>query len=1399
MEQFKSISYSFNTRTKRYTFVTKHVKAIKKALIAILGKSGTGYLMVKEKSNSFDIYEFFLLELYYCFKLIEDEEHMLGVDIGGVLLMDFLEFLETQTWLANRFKKHKKFNLNLIKRTMKYMPLKHQLDSFKKYEEIKDNAGLNGMLMDAGVGSGKFQPLDALIKIPNGWKKMGDIKVGDVVIGRDGQPTNVTQIHPNGVKKMYNVEFADGRSTKVGLEHLWTVIYSSEDTNGKFLLKRKVMNTAAIIEYLENKKKTKYPTSQYHIDLVTPEDFGEVDLPVDPYVLGVLLGDGHMKSLKISNVSDHILNMVAERLPSNIMIKRTDGKSLSIKYKDLKDKSYNLKYELSKLGLINTHAWEKFIPPEYFIGSVEQRYELLKGLMDTDGEAGKNGGLSYSTSSEQLAKDMQLLIRGLGNICSISTRYTYYTYKGEKKRGRLSYRLNMRMKEPTRCITLPKRLERVKKVNQYSKNLRLRIDKITEVEEAEAQCITIDNADSLYVTNDYIVTHNCTTEDTPVKTKYGWKKMGDIKLGDKVIGQDGKETKVVGVYPQGVRRIFRVTFEDGRFADVDLEHQWSIINKSKKSRRKTMVTKDMITLMSDNNELHIDLIKPSNFAPLELPIEPYLIGLILGGLNLSNLSISSKNKPVLNLLDKSLPAGYTLYNYKQNKDTHFIKPKDISNPSSISIYHELFKMDIFNKTNTDRYIPSMYLEGSLEQREDILKGLLDINSSIDKNGSISFKTTSNKLANSISLLVRSLGGICYLSKSKSSDKHDTVYTLNLKLKYPHKYFSLKSKLNKLKEPSFYNNLSTLKITKIYEIASAKAQCISVDNKNKLYVIKDYIVTHNTYISLALMELLEYDTVIILAPKNTLEEVWLKSVTETLFKHKQTAIIMTGNNPVYNNEKFIITNYEYVDKLMNNKKLNRRLKRLKPSLIIDEQHNFSEMKTKRTNLLFDFVNYYKFTDILLLTGTPVKMKLGDLKPMLKILDPKYPKIADVFDYFYKGLNSTKIDLLQYRFNLYRERIENKDPSMPEIELDEYRIPLKNGDYYTLENINKRMTEYKLTRLKELHNKMDFYQDEFSIILEDLNKNLNKEERDNLKRYKVLVKLIRKKSDANKLYEVYDAVNEATYIEKNLINKKLDSISKVKFKDLKSIVKYPKLKVLGEALGKILLGSRIQCYKELALNLDYKNLMKLTFKKTLIFSNYVSVCENAKNVCKLQGYNPIPVYGTYINDLTKNVKLFNDLETDVNPIIATYKSLSTGVPLTSANVVILLDTPLRSYILEQAIARSFRIGNYHKVLVFFIRLDTGPNYNITERDLYIVNQSTNNVEMITGNTTQYDVPIQELPSLEEEIDEGDLKEEDLPPVLKDEIEEEVTNSASFIDKTTVLNLEFIKSFIKKIKIV
>ena len=566
-------------------------------------------------------------------------------------------------------------------------------------------------------------------------------------------------------------------------------------------------------------------------------------------------------------------------------------------------------------------------------------------------------------------------------------------------------------------------------------------------------------------------------------------------------------------------------------------------------------------------------------------------------------------------------------------------------------------------------------------------------------------------------------------------------------------------------------------------------------------------TGKTYVSLALGELLGYDTVIILAPKNTLYDVWVDSVGESLFKRKQSYVVLTSSSKdVFSNEKYIITNYEHLSKILKDKKLSRKLKKLKPMLIVDENHNLNEITSNRTNYLLEFVNYIDFKDILLLTGTPIKMSVKELKPMLSILDDKFIKIKDKFDSFYSNIgNYTKVDLIRYRFNLYKERVNASLDKLGKITVEEYKVAIKNGDEFTLENIDKRMEAYKHKRLLELYDIMDEAKLEFDVYLERVKEDILKDTLkypDGIKilnRYKTLVKTIRKSADKGKLFEIYDLVNEASNIEKRYILPNLKGLDKTRFKELKSIVKYPKLKVLGEALGKILLGSRIRCYKELAESIDYKNLFKLTNKKAIVFSNYIDVCKTVIESVKEIGYNPIGIFGDNIDELEHSVKIFNDLKSDINPIVGTYKAMSTGIRLTSANVIILVDTPLRDYILQQALARAHRIGNTEDVLVFLIKLDTGDEFNITDRDLFIVNTSAFNVEMITGNKAVYDIPKQRLASCVDDEDEEDDVKEDINDEIVNEVEDVIEEELTTFVNNNFIGYNFIRSFLRKIKII
>lgn len=358
-------------------------------------------------------------------------------------------------------------------------------------------------------GSGKAQPLNVKVKVPQGWSRMGDLKIGSEVIAKDGTTTKVTEISPQGIKPVFKITFADGRSTRATGDHLWK-IYCAR----KYPIAPEVVTTDEIILRLAGKRME----SLIWIDLPDAEDSPHIDLPVDPYVMGVILGDGSLSSsITVTHPDEQIRLEVNNRLKDNVSaipysvsdpnkcmmygITNNDGIRKGPK------SNYVLNY-IRSVGLKGCRSHEKFIPPEYLNASREQRLELLQGLMDTDGYIGPQGTSSYCTTSEKLAKDVIYLVRSLGGLAKISFKHPFYRHEGERKEGKKAYNVNIRYKKPSELFKLAKKKARANDSNQYAKTLRLRVVSIEAVKPEACQCIAIDHPEKLYVTDDFIVTHN---------------------------------------------------------------------------------------------------------------------------------------------------------------------------------------------------------------------------------------------------------------------------------------------------------------------------------------------------------------------------------------------------------------------------------------------------------------------------------------------------------------------------------------------------------------------------------------------------------------------------------------------------------------------------------------------------------------------------------------------------------------------------------------------------------------------------------------------------------------------------------------------------------------------------
>jgi len=363
----------------------------------------------------------------------------------------------------------------------------------------------NGIIR-ACTGSGKAQPFDAKILTPNGWKTMGEIAPGMQVIGSDGKPKNVLNTFPQGKKNIYRVVFSDGTSTECCNDHLWYTSTHNERKNKSGSVKT-LCDIRSTIKHLKDSKNT----NNHSVPMVKPVLFDKVKITIDPYLLGVLLGNGCLSnkhSVSISSSDEVIVNMCGDLIPDTTkIIKRSDSK---YDYYIVTKKSFKKNELLSRLkeyNLIGTLSHTKFIPKDYLYNNIEVRLRVLQGLMDTNGVFSKNGmsTIFYSTSLK-LAKDVRFIVQSLGGKAVIKIKQTFCKCGGVRKFGKKSFAVNISMPKDIVPFTLSKKVDQFKSRTKYLPTKY--IDKIEFVGKKEAKCILIDSEDHLYVTDDFILTHN---------------------------------------------------------------------------------------------------------------------------------------------------------------------------------------------------------------------------------------------------------------------------------------------------------------------------------------------------------------------------------------------------------------------------------------------------------------------------------------------------------------------------------------------------------------------------------------------------------------------------------------------------------------------------------------------------------------------------------------------------------------------------------------------------------------------------------------------------------------------------------------------------------------------------
>ncbi len=285
--------------------------------------------------------------------------------------------------------------------------------------EIAHRTG--GMLDASQVGLGKQQPVDTPVLTPTGWRRIGDLCIGDTAIGSDGRSTRVLGVYPQGKQPSYRVAFSDGSSTEAGPDHLWTVeIRRSRGRIQQLVLTTDQLRTRPTIERRHEScgvRQLNLEKNDLYIPILSqPVQFKGSPLPVPAYTMGALIANGglaHGQAALVCGLVDK-RHIAAElrRDGADIRRWRVYGSAAHTNV-------CGILPALRALGIM-TRSANKFIPERYQRASVADRIRLLHGLMDGDGSISKTRNrVTYHTISERLACGVRELVEGLGGIATV--------------------------------------------------------------------------------------------------------------------------------------------------------------------------------------------------------------------------------------------------------------------------------------------------------------------------------------------------------------------------------------------------------------------------------------------------------------------------------------------------------------------------------------------------------------------------------------------------------------------------------------------------------------------------------------------------------------------------------------------------------------------------------------------------------------------------------------------------------------------------------------------------------------------------------------------------------------------------------------------------------------------
>lgn len=395
-----------------------------------------------------------------------------------------------------------------------YFPKMVQLNKHGLIQAMQDleDDKLDYLSISMPPGTQKCQPLYSKVLTPNGFIKMGEVVPGTKVIAANGNVATVLRTSPVKKRPIYELTLDDGSKVRCSDNHLWRV-QTRDDRRRKNKDGSEKYRTIELSEILKNYKVENGKRCNYSLDYVKKIDFEEKKFVIHPYVMGVLLGDGGLSQSGqiITTIDNQMIEKVNELLPEGYVLKHKIGCDYRINGHEGNNAKAGsiITKELKRYGLQGKTSIDKFIPIDYLLCSYEQRLWLLRGLMDTDGSATEHYCV-FATISKQLADNVCELVHSLGGYASINERKSGYKKDGKYIKCNNYYELIIEFSQGHEEIFFLDRKN--KKYNPRRKQFKRYITDIQYVGDEDCKCIYIDDESHLYITDNYIITHNTTLE-----------------------------------------------------------------------------------------------------------------------------------------------------------------------------------------------------------------------------------------------------------------------------------------------------------------------------------------------------------------------------------------------------------------------------------------------------------------------------------------------------------------------------------------------------------------------------------------------------------------------------------------------------------------------------------------------------------------------------------------------------------------------------------------------------------------------------------------------------------------------------------------------------------------------